>query len=106
MSANSVSKGCVYKGVLREGHTLGHRLDERGEDKREVVTREEAVPEGRGRKGSQAGAEARLLAPGSHAQVDIVAQPLVRVDIPGFEIATGVLGKLDAPRVDVPEAIP
>jgi hypothetical protein len=87
-------------------HTLGNRLDEGSEDKGEVVAREEAMPEGRGRESGQAGAEARLLAPRGHAQVDVVAQPLVCVDIPGLEVAAGILGKLDAPRVDVPEAIP
>jgi len=66
----------------------------------------EAVPEGAGAEGDEAGAEAWLLALGGDAQVDIVAQPLGRVDVPVVKVALRVLRELDAPRVDVLQAVP
>src|SRR4051794_30344165 len=107
MSVSGVSEAILYKGDCRkEKHTLGDRLDEGSEDEGEIVTWVETMPKGRCGEGGQAGAEAGLLASRGHTQVYVVAQPLVGVDVPGLQIAPGVLGKFHTPRVDVLEAIP
>lgn len=64
------------------------------------------MPESAGGESSQSGTKTRLLATGSDAQVDVVAQPLASVDVPVVEIRLGVLRRLHAHRTDVLEPIP
>lgn len=64
------------------------------------------MPQGTGSKGHEAGAEAGLLAAGGDAQVDVVAEPVVGVDVPAAEVASRVLGRLDGPGVNVLQAVP
>ena len=86
--------------------TLGGCLYQTGEHKCHVVTRVEAVPEGTCDKGRHAGAKAGLLAPRRYAQVDVIAQPVVRVHVPPGEVAPWILGGLYHPRVDVLQTVP
>lgn len=71
--------------------TLGDGLEKGGKDKGEVVTRLEAVPEGARDKSRHARAEAGLLAPWRDAQVHVVAQPVVGVDVPAAQVGACVL---------------
>lgn len=64
------------------------------------------MPEGASCKRSQASSEAGLLAARGDSQVDIVAQPLVRVDVPVPEVCPRVLCRLNAPGRDVLQPIP
>lgn len=64
------------------------------------------MPESAGGECSQCGTKTRLLATGSDAQVDVVAQPLAGVDVPVIEVRLGVLRSLHAHRTDVLEPIP
>ena len=85
---------------------LGYGLDEGGEDEGEIVAGLEAVPKGGGGEGEEAGAKAGFLALRGDAEVDVVAEPIVGVFVPVFEVCAGVLGQFDAQGVDVLEAVP
>lgn len=81
--------------------TFSDSLDEAGEDKGQVVAGMESMPERAGGESDEAGAEAGLLPPRRHAQINIVSQPVVGVHIPTGKVASRVLSELNTPRVDV-----
>ena len=81
-------------------------MDKGSQDKGQIVARVEAVPEGAGRKGRHAGAEARFFALRGDAQIDVVPQPVVGVLVPAAQVCMGILGRLQAPRIHVFQAIP
>lgn len=64
------------------------------------------MPESARHKRRHAGTESGLLAPRRDPQVDVVAQPVVGIHVPPSQVRSRVLGRLDAPRVDVLESVP
>jgi hypothetical protein len=86
--------------------TLGNGLYKRCENERQVVAGIEAVPERTRDEGCQCGPEAGLLALGCHAEVHVVLQPVVGVDVPETQISTSILRALDLQRHDVGKTIP
>lgn len=86
--------------------TLGDVLDEAREDKTQIVTRLETVPESAGDESGHAGAETGFLAFRRDAQVDVVFQPVVGVDVPVAEVSVAVLREFDARGFDVGQAVP
>jgi hypothetical protein len=86
--------------------TLCGCLDKAREDKAQIVTRVEAVPQGTGSKCHETGAEAGLLTTGRDAQIDVVPEPVVGVYVPPAEVSSRVLGRLDSPGVNVLQTVP
>lgn len=64
------------------------------------------MPECTGSEGGHAGSETRFLAARRDAQVDVVPEPVVGVDVPITQVGPSILGGLDPPRVDVLKSIP
>ena len=81
-------------------------LDERRKHKGQVIARRETVPESTRNERSETSAETWFLSLGCDAEVDVIAQPVVGVFVPVFEIGAAVLSRFDAPGVDVVEFVP
>lgn len=86
--------------------TLGGCLNQTSQHKAKIVARVKAMPESARRKGRHARPESRLLASRRNPQVDVVAQPVVRIHVPPSQIRARILRKLNAPRINVLEPVP
>lgn len=64
------------------------------------------MPESARGKGSQTGTETGFLAFRRHPEVDVIAQPVVRVLIPAPQVPVGVLGRFETPRAYVLQPVP
>lgn len=64
------------------------------------------MPESARHKRRHARSEPGLLAPRRNPQVDVVAQPVVRIHVPPSQIRARILRKLNAPSIDVLEPVP
>lgn len=93
-------------GRRRRGGTFGDCLQERCKDEGEVVTRIKPMPESTRRESRQTRSETRFLPFGRHTKIHIISQPVVSIHIPVLEIRTRVLRRLDAPGIDILQAIP
>ena len=98
--------GREEKGADVSAEVLGDCLQEGCEHEGEIVAWVKAMPEGAGNEGCKAGAETRLLAFGRYAQVHVIAEPIIRILVPIFEVCTRVLRGFDTPGVDVLQTVP
>ena len=91
---------------MRACRTLCYSLDESCEDKRQIVSRVKAMPKGTRDECCQTRTESRLSSFRGNAEVDTVSQPVIRVNVPIFQICARILGRLYAPRIDVTQFVP
>lgn len=64
------------------------------------------MPKSTGAKSHQASTEAGLLASRRNSQIDVIPQPVARVDIPSSKVSTRVLRCLDSPGINVLQTVP
>lgn len=86
--------------------TLRGCLNQASQHKAKIVARVKTMPESARDKRHHARSEAGLLASRRNPQVDVVAQPVVRIHVPPSQIRARVLRKLNGPRIDVLEPVP
>jgi hypothetical protein len=64
------------------------------------------MPHGTSKEGGHGSKETRLLARRGYPQVYVVPQPVIRVDVPGCDVSSSILGQLQFERLDIDQAIP